>query len=160
MYAAIPLYNASLGCSKFSILFQYLRIFPGRGFRLACYAVMLIVGLYTAWAFVSGYLNCVPVARFWDRTVPGNCLSFEALWFFNAGMNIATDVALMILPMPLLSQLQLPRMQKFALIGVFAVGILYVPRFCPCALSSISKPILTYTTVSLLQAVSAWSVYE
>ncbi|RJE18659.1 integral membrane protein [Aspergillus sclerotialis] len=130
LYAAIPLYNASLACSKFSILFQYLRIFPGRAFRLACYIVMLIVGLYSTWAFVSGYLNCVPVAKFWDHSIPGHCLSFEALWFFNAGMNIATDVTLMILPMPLLSQLQLPRMQKLALMGVFAVGGFVVITSC------------------------------
>lgn len=41
-------------------------------------------------------------------------------------MNIATDVTLLLLPMPLLSQLQLPRMQKIALMGVFAIGIFVV----------------------------------
>lgn len=127
LWGAIPQYNASLGCSKFSILFQYLRIFPSRKFRLACYGVMAIVAAYTTWAVVSGYVNCVPVPRFWNRKLDGYCLSFEAVWFFNASMNIATDIALLVLPMPLLSRLQLPRMQKFALMGVFAVGILYVP---------------------------------
>lgn len=39
-------------------------------------------------------------------------------------MNIATDVALLILPMPLLSQLQVPRTQKVALMAVFTIGIL------------------------------------
>lgn len=129
LWAAIPQYNASLGCSKFSILFQYLRIFPDRRFRLACFIVMGIVALYTTWAVVSAYVNCVPVARFWDKSIDGTCLSFEAVWFFNASMNIATDVALLFLPMPLLSQLQLPRLQKIALMGVFAVGILYVSSF-------------------------------
>lgn len=41
-------------------------------------------------------------------------------------MNITTDVALLLLPMPLLSKLQLPRTQKIALMGVFAMGILVV----------------------------------
>lgn len=86
-----------------------------------------VVALYSTWAFVSGYLNCVPVAKFWDPSIPGHCLSFKGLWFFNASMNILTDVTLLVMPMPLLSQLQLPRMQKLALMGVFAVGILYVP---------------------------------
>lgn len=118
------MYNASLACSKFAILFQYLRIFPNRRFRIACYVVMAIVAAYSTWAVVSGYVNCVPVAKFWDHTIEGNCLSFEAVWFFNAGMNIATDITLLIMPMPLLSQLQLPRMQKFALMAIFALGIL------------------------------------
>ncbi|KAJ5327492.1 hypothetical protein MYU51_009151 [Penicillium brevicompactum] len=126
LWAAIPMYNASLAFTKFSILFQYLRIFPGRPFRIACYVVMAIVAAYSSWAIVSGYVNCVPVAKFWNHDLPGNCLNFEAVWFFNASMNIATDVALLMLPMPLLSQLQLPRMQKCALIGIFAIGVLVV----------------------------------
>lgn len=85
--------------------------------------MMAVVATYSTWAIVSGYVNCVPVAKFWDKDIPGHCLSFEAVWFFNASMNIVTDTALMILPMPLLSQLQLPRVQKFALMGVFAVGV-------------------------------------
>lgn len=126
LWAAIPMYNASLAFTKFSILFQYLRIFPGRPFRIACYVVMAIVAAYSSWAIVSGYVNCVPVAKFWNHDLPGNCLNFEAVWFFNASMNIATDVVLLMLPMPLLSQLQLPRMQKCALIGIFAIGVLVV----------------------------------
>ncbi|KAJ5697772.1 hypothetical protein N7488_011456 [Penicillium malachiteum] len=126
LWAAIPIYNASLGCTKFSILFQYLRIFPARWFRNACYIMMAIVATYSTWAVISGFLNCVPVSRFWDRTVSGYCLNFDVVWFFNASMNIATDVTLLLLPMPLLSQLHLPRLQKIALMCVFAIGILVV----------------------------------
>lgn len=131
LWAAIPLYNASLGFTKFSILFQYLRIFPARWFRTSCYVIMAIVATYSTWAVVSGYVNCVPVAKFWDHDLPGHCLSFDAVWFFNASMNIATDVTLLLLPMPLLSALQLPRLQKVALMGVFAIGILYVTPDSP-----------------------------
>ena len=120
------MYNASLAFSKFSILLQYLRIFPGKNFRLVCYIMIAIVATYSSWAIVSGFVGCVPVAKFWNKDLPGNCLSFEAVWFFNASMNIATDIALLVLPMPLLSKLQLPRTQKIALMGVFAMGLLVV----------------------------------
>ncbi|CDM30847.1 hypothetical protein DTO013E5_509 [Penicillium roqueforti] len=126
LWAAIPMYNASLAFSKFSILLQYLRIFPAKRFRLACYVMIAIVAAYSSWAIVSGFVDCVPVAKFWNKDLPGSCLSFEAVWFFNASMNIATDIALLVLPMPLLSKLQLPRMQKIALMGVFAMGLLVV----------------------------------
>ena len=122
LWVAIPMYNASLACTKFSILFQYLRIFPSRPFRISCYVAMGVVASYSTWAIVSGFVNCVPIAKFWNRSIQGYCLSFEALWFFNASMNILTDLALLIMPMPLLSQLQRPRMQKIALVGVFAIG--------------------------------------
>lgn len=85
--------------------------------------MMGVVACYSTWAIVSAFVNCVPVARFWDREIPGTCLSFEAVWFFNAAMNITTDLTLLIMPMPLISQLQLPRVQKFALMAVFAVGL-------------------------------------
>ncbi|KAL4821381.1 hypothetical protein BDW67DRAFT_48461 [Aspergillus spinulosporus] len=126
LWAAIPMYNASLLFTKISLLLQYLRIFPSYKFRIVCYIVMGIVIAYSTWAIVSGFVNCVPVARFWDRELPGHCLSFEALWFFNASMNIATDLTLLILPMPLITQLQLPKRQKLALMGVFALGGLVV----------------------------------
>lgn len=83
---------------------------------------MAIVTIYASWAVVSGYLNCIPVAKFWDRSIPGHCLSFEALWFFNAAMNLITDMVLLVLPMPVLNSLQLPRKQRIALMAVFAIG--------------------------------------
>jgi hypothetical protein len=122
LWLAIPMYNCSLWCTKFSILFQYLRLFPRRPMRIACYTIMGIVTVYSSWAVVSGYLNCVPVAKFWDRSIPGHCLNFEALWFFNAAMNLITDMGLLVLPMPVLNSLQLPRKQRLALMAVFAVG--------------------------------------
>lgn len=45
--------------------------------------------------------------------------------FANAGMNIATDIAIGILPLPMLKELQLPRRQKIALMTVFGLGGLY-----------------------------------
>ncbi|KAL3464295.1 hypothetical protein BJX64DRAFT_298567 [Aspergillus heterothallicus] len=126
LWAAIPMYNASLALTKISILFQYLRIFPSYRFCIICYIVLGVVILYSTWAIVSGFVNCVPIAKFWDRELPGTCLSFEALWFFNASMNITTDLTLLILPMPLISQLHLPKRQKIALLAVFALGGLVV----------------------------------
>jgi len=150
------MYNASLAFTKFSILFQYLRIFPNRSFRVVCYIVMGIVATYSSWAIVSGYVNCVPVAKFWNHDLPGSCLKFEAVWLFNASMSIATDLTLLILPMPLLVQLQLPRVQKLALMGVFAIGILYVPALpLPYArLTKISVVITSILRLSSLQAVA------
>ncbi|PGH19269.1 hypothetical protein AJ80_04136 [Polytolypa hystricis UAMH7299] len=46
----------------------------------------------------------------------------DALWLSNAIIHIVTDVALLIMPMPILSTLQLPKKQKLAIIGIFAVG--------------------------------------
>jgi hypothetical protein len=46
------------------------------------------------------------------------------LWWANQGLHLATDFAIVLLPMPVLSTLTLPRKQKFAVVGVFALGFL------------------------------------
>jgi hypothetical protein len=46
------------------------------------------------------------------------------VWYANAVMQIFTDVVILILPMPLLSKLHLPRRQKVGMMLVFGVGVL------------------------------------
>ena len=123
-YASVPIYNASLTCTKVSILLQYLRFFVTKTARRACWAVMAIVGSYGLVALFGTCFMCVPVSYFWNKTISGHCMNAMAFWFTNAAMNIATDLTILILPMPVLYNLNLPTKQKRLLMGVFAFGIL------------------------------------
>jgi hypothetical protein len=116
------MYNSSLFSTKASIVLLYLRAFPARSMRIACYVALGFIGVYGLWAILSGYLNCIPVAKFWDNTLDGGCINMEALWFSNAIVHIITDITILLMPMPILSSLQLPRKQKIALMAVFALG--------------------------------------
>lgn len=89
--------------------------------------MIAVLATYGTWAVLSAFLNCVPVARFWDPTVPGTCLSSKGLWFSNASMHITTDLAILIIPIPALAALELPKKQRVALISIFALGGLYAP---------------------------------
>lgn len=65
----------------------------------------------------------MPVAYFWDKAIKGgHCMNEYAVWFTNAGVNIVTDFAIIILPMPVLRSLNLPLKQKRGLILVFTLG--------------------------------------
>ncbi|KAJ0415873.1 hypothetical protein BJY00DRAFT_251404 [Aspergillus carlsbadensis] len=121
-WLTIPFYNAALLCAKASILMQYFRVFPSRGMRHTCWVMITILAAYGSWAVLSAFLNCIPVARFWDPTIPGSCLSSKGLWFSNASMHIATDLAILIIPIPALAALELPKKQRLALISIFALG--------------------------------------
>ena len=90
--------------------------------RVICWFMITILAIYGTWAVISAFLNCVPVAKFWDDSIPGFCLSKPGLWFSNASMHIATDVFILIIPIPALMSIDIPRKQKAALIGVFALG--------------------------------------
>lgn len=101
---------------------QYFRVFPTQRMRVVCWIMISILGIYGTWAVMSAFLNCIPVAKFWDPSIPGSCLSKTALWFSNASMHIATDLAILIIPIPALIAIDLPRRQKFALMIMFALG--------------------------------------
>ncbi|KAJ4330189.1 hypothetical protein N0V87_010212 [Didymella glomerata] len=47
---------------------------------------------------------------------------FSSIFATNAAINISTDFAIIILPMPVIRSLNLDRRQKTALMGIFAVG--------------------------------------
>ncbi|KAK3645444.1 hypothetical protein LTR56_009171 [Elasticomyces elasticus] len=123
-WASIWVYNLAISCTKFSILFQYLRIFPGRKFRATCYALIGVVFVYSCWTFFSAIFACTPVEYFWKPNRPGGgkCLDRFAVWFANAGINIVTDIATGVLPLPVFNSLELPKRQKIALMSVFALG--------------------------------------
>ncbi|KAL2861468.1 hypothetical protein BJX68DRAFT_5530 [Aspergillus pseudodeflectus] len=121
-WASVPIYQASLITTKASILLQYKRVFSTPRMRLACYFLLGFLGVWGTWTFVSAWLNCVPVAKFWDDSLDGFCLDKKALWFSNSAIHIFTDILLLIFPMPVLKKLQLPSRQKLALMGVFALG--------------------------------------
>ncbi|KAJ5794710.1 hypothetical protein N7457_001309 [Penicillium paradoxum] len=121
-WLTIPFYNAAVLCAKASILMQYLRVFPTRRMRIICWLMITILGVYGTWAVISAFFNCIPVAKFWDDSIKGYCLSKPGLWFSNASMHITTDFAILLIPIPALMAVELPRRQKFALMAMFALG--------------------------------------
>ncbi|KAF1363238.1 hypothetical protein EJ07DRAFT_104201 [Lizonia empirigonia] len=120
-WASLIAYYMSLGLTKSSILLQYHRVFPTRRFRVACWCLFGVVICYTIWTVFGSIFACVPVRAFWTKE-RARCIDQFAMWFTNAAINIATDFAIILLPMPVIRRLQLGRRQKSALIGIFAVG--------------------------------------
>ncbi|KGO43317.1 hypothetical protein PEX1_088880 [Penicillium expansum] len=121
-WLTIPFYNAAVLCAKASILMQYFRVFPTHRMRVVCWVMITFLAIYGTWAVISAFLNCIPVAKFWDDTIPGYCLNKTKLWFSNASMHISTDIAILVIPIPALMAVDLPRKQKLALMVMFALG--------------------------------------
>jgi len=124
-YATVLSYNMSLTFTKLSLLLQYTRIFKVCKPIIACYTLMAIVSLYGLEMFITGAFPCWPVASFWDFRLKGKCFPRVVIWFLNAALNIATDLMIFVLPIPLIKSLNLPTRQKAALIGLFMLGFLY-----------------------------------
>ncbi|GMF76140.1 unnamed protein product [Aspergillus oryzae] len=129
LWASVPLYNLSLNLTKASMVLLYLRLFPLRTYQIILYTVLIFVIITGLWMVFASFFMCIPIRGAWDISSPHNCIPKEVLWSLNAALQIITDMTIVILPMPLLAKLQLPRKQKIALILVFALGTLFVYPF-------------------------------
>ena len=54
----------------------------------------------------------------------GTCINKGAVYISTASLNAITDMALLIMPIPVIWKLQLPKLQKIGLIAMFGVGSL------------------------------------
>lgn len=76
----------------------------------------------------QAFLLCRPFAKNWDLLLPGTCGSVKESFFSDGIINIVIDLAMIILPIPMVWQLQMSQKRKIALTVVFALGISYVIR--------------------------------
>ena len=127
LYFAIPFYNLTLILAKLSALFLFIRIFRTSLSLLITYIVMGFVVTSGLWIVISGFLFCIPVSDFWSLyklDSAKHCLPDGPVWFANAAMQIFTDITILIIPMPPLSKLRLPRRKKLGVMLVFGIGIM------------------------------------
>lgn len=117
------IYNLGLLTVKASLLFQYQRIFVARSYRTAAWVLMGFIWSGGIALILVCCFSCKPIAFFWNKTIEnGRCLTLQPLWYTISGFQLATDFAVLALPIPVLVKLQLPRKQKITLILVFLLG--------------------------------------
>ncbi|OAA59570.1 hypothetical protein SPI_05768 [Niveomyces insectorum RCEF 264] len=154
-YLSIVFYYSCLGTVKTAILLQYLRVFAVKMRKITLVALVLI-GLWSTALVLVSVFACRPIRGFWDHTVPATCVPDLPQWYVNAAGNIATDVIIFTLPIPVLWRLNLPRTQRLSLIAIFGLG------FFTCTISVIRITFLnlngddTYANV----AAACWSIAE
>ncbi|OQD95217.1 hypothetical protein PENSOL_c021G01676 [Penicillium solitum] len=119
-------YKLTMNMTKMSILMLYLRIFIQRWFRIACSVLLAIITSYMVGAFFASVFQCTPVARAWNKAIPGSCIDITTNWYANAGFSIATDIIILTLPMYPLYKSKIILKRKIALMIVFALGAFVV----------------------------------
>ena len=76
--------------------------------------------------FMATVIQCVPHARIWDHTVKGGCIDLLAAFVAASAINVVSDFSILLLPLYLISKLQIPTRRKIGVLAIFAVGLLYV----------------------------------
>ena len=145
-YGAQITYKTAVLFYKEAMLFLYLRLFPSKRFRRVCFTLIgLVTSSGVAFILVTIW-QCQPLAAFWDKTLlkqPGaHCISSEAFWFSYSVINIIFDFSTLLLPVPEVLQLQMPWRDKVAIVGVFSLGLLYVPSLPSPPDATVPNPLL------------------
>lgn len=123
VYVAAPLYMLCGSFAKLSLLVFYLRLTPQRWFRYSVWAIMALIVAYTIAIAVPLIFSCKPISKAWDiYMTEGECLNTPILYYATAISNIASDIVLFFLPLPILIKLQIPLQQKVGLFIIFSIG--------------------------------------
>lgn len=111
--------------TKNSICLFYLTLAKNQViFKWTTIATMVVVNVAGIALTFLNIFQCRPVgAAFQDPVNPGaKCIDIVTLFLSSAPVNIVTDLALLFLPMPILTGMKLPRNEKIILVATFSFG--------------------------------------
>lgn len=70
--------------------------------------------------------QCTPIPFYWNKDIEGKCLNLPAVAYSGAAVTIASDIFIVILPIPVIKSLNLGWKKKLGVMCMFALGSLYV----------------------------------
>lgn len=117
--AAQFVYALAVALPKIALLLLYLRIFPegNRRARTVIWIILVVVSLH---CLVDGIIVCFticqPFSYQWDPSSLGKCGNWLLVYKVYGIPNILTDLAILALPLPMLSRLQMGKAQKMGLL--------------------------------------------
>jgi hypothetical protein len=122
-YVTAPIYQLCNGFTKLSLLVVYLGLSRQKWYRIAAWASIVIVILYTSIITLLLFFQCHPIRRAFDLKIQtGHCLDAGVLYMATAVSNILTDVILFLLPTPIVLKLHMSKSLKISAIVIFAIG--------------------------------------
>ncbi len=114
---------------KVAFLLLFSRIFFATRSKLPIYVAMTIVIMWGIGQSITVMAICRPFAYNWDFTIPsGKCGNRPASYITVGFFHIATDIMILIIPIPFLLKLQLGRAKKISLLAIFGLGFGYGHR--------------------------------
>ncbi|KAI0901002.1 hypothetical protein F4806DRAFT_177581 [Annulohypoxylon nitens] len=125
---------------KMALLFLYRRVFTMnvKWFRYMWYALVCYDIGYCIAYFFAGIFRCSPVSYYWEESnyslnppAQGSCrINNFALTIASTSLTIAVEITLFVLPIIMLSQLQLKLLQKIGIMFIFGTGVIAIGAEC------------------------------
>lgn len=154
------IYLVAVTLPKLSMLSMYLGILTTKSYRRIVYVLAVNLIMTFIVGGLTGSLGCQPLAFFWDPTIPsGHCIDINAFFRWISLPNILTDVAMLVLPQPLVWTLKVTRHHKIGLTLTFLTGsvglIASISRFA----TFFRNDAITEGTFSSVELMS-WTIIE
>ena len=124
IYATRVIYLLIVTAIKCSILFFYLRLSPSTKFHRWVKATMVACSIEGVLFISMALFQCTPVERFWNFAIPGHCINVLAFFRAETALNLVTNVAIILLPMPMVWRLHMALRRRILLAGIFASGLM------------------------------------
>ncbi|PYH89591.1 integral membrane protein Pth11-like protein [Aspergillus ellipticus CBS 707.79] len=115
-------YLACLGFVKTSVCWFYTRL-GDKHLTRAAIIMMCVVGAQATSFVLTAAFQCHPIAKAWDTSIPGKCVTINVFYLANAALNILTDLVTYSLPIRVILKLHMPLKQKLALGGILCLGL-------------------------------------
>ena len=112
--------------TKTSILIFYLSLSKTqRVFRWLTFGTLIVVNVAGLALTLLNVFQCRPVGAAFDAVPPpsAHCIDILGVYLSSSPVNISTDLAILFLPMPILTAMRLPKKQKIILIITFSFGV-------------------------------------
>ncbi|KAJ5929338.1 hypothetical protein N7454_007186 [Penicillium verhagenii] len=115
-------YSLTIGAIKMSILLMYTRVFIGGEFRVAAITLGAVIMTWIVGVISMSVLECAPIQRAWDASLPGTCDDANALFFANSIPNIVTDLVILILPVRAVWKMETTTTHRLSVIAILLLG--------------------------------------
>ncbi|KAF1358674.1 hypothetical protein EJ07DRAFT_37120, partial [Lizonia empirigonia] len=120
-------YTSAVMFAKLAPLFLYHQLFEVTGYRRAIIAIGVIIVLQGIIALVLAFSICRPFRYFWTQVVDvddGTCGDVMLFYKSYSIPSLVTDVAMLVIPWPILLKLHMPTSEKIGLMLIFLAASL------------------------------------
>ncbi|PWY80871.1 hypothetical protein BO94DRAFT_602288 [Aspergillus sclerotioniger CBS 115572] len=124
LYISTFLFGGSICAPKISAVFFYARVFrsTNRSFRIHLW---IVGGLTSGWllaGWIAAILECRPVAKVWNPTLPGTCIALYPWYLSTAILSSMIDLYILFLPIPMIWGLQASVRRRIYLLAAFMLA--------------------------------------
>ncbi|KAK6074010.1 CFEM domain-containing protein [Seiridium cupressi] len=127
-------YTIVLALCRVSLLFFLIRVFSVPTFQKICWIVIGWVVVSAIIIILMTLFQCWPINYNWEGVFGDfgahKCLDVNALAYAAAGMGIAQDFTILLLPLPIIAQLNMSFKKRLQTLFMFGLGIFVVLASC------------------------------